>query len=175
MEALKNIFNRRSIRKYENRPLSQEHLRTLLEAAQFAPSAVNKQPWHFIVVDRRELMDKIMEIHPHAGMLKTASHAVIICGDEQLQHDNGYWIADCGAATQNLLLAAHAIGAGSCWVGLYPREQRMKDIAGLLGLPDHVKPFALVSLGYPAENKEQPERFRKDKVFLNGWGQAFTE
>lgn len=174
MEALENLFKRRSIRKYENRPLSPEDLKTILEAAQFAPSAVNKQPWHFIIVNRRELMDKIMEIHPHARMLETASHAVIICGDEKLQHDDGYWIADCGAATQNLLLAAHAVGAGSCWVGLYPREQRMKDIAALFGLPGHIKPFALVSLGYPAESRQQPERFRKDKIFLNGWGEIYS-
>jgi len=139
----------------------------------YAPSAVNCQPWHFVVIDQPQLMNELMEIHPHAGMLKTASHGIVVCGDEQLQHDDGYWVVDCGAATQNLLLAAHALGLGTCWVGLHPREGRKASFASLLNLPAHIKPFALVALGYPRENKPRPDRFHPEKVKHNGWDHPY--
>jgi len=170
---IENILTRRSIRKYTSRPVEEEKLIEILKSAQYAPSAVNKQPWHFLVVDDKDLFKKIMKIHPHSKMLSTASHAIIVLGDEKLQHDVGYWIADCGAATQNILLAAHSLGIGSCWVGLYPREQRMKDISEIFDLPSHVKPFALISLGYADEKKMHPERFNKRKVFRNKWNNPF--
>jgi nitroreductase len=118
-------------------------------------------------------MDKIMEVHPHARMLQTASHAIVVCGDELLQHDDGYWMVDCGAATQNLLLAAHTMGLGACWVGLHPREERKRAFSKLLFLPSHVQPFALVALGYPDEQKKRPDRFHAGKVKYNGWEKAF--
>jgi nitroreductase len=139
----------------------------------YAPSAVNRQPWHFVVIDQRRMLDQIMEAHPHAGMLRTASHAIVVCGDEQEQHDDGYWVVDCGAATENLLLAAYSLGLGSCWVGLHPREGRKKAIAELLDLPGHVQPFALVALGYPREQKPRPDRFHPEKVKHNHWHSPF--
>lgn len=173
MNELETIFNRRSIRRYTEQNIDSETIILLLKAAMYAPSAVNKQPWHFIVIDSRKTMQQIMEIHPHAGMLRTASHGIVICGDEQLQHDDGYWVVDCGAATQNLLLAAHSLGLGACWVGIQPREARKKAFSSLLGCPAHVKPFALVTLGYPAEAKPMPERFHPEKVKLNMWNQSY--
>lgn len=163
------ILTRRSIRKYKDIPVEDEKVNEILKAAQYAPSAVNKQPWHFILIDDKNIFEKIMEIHPNAKMLSTAVKAILICGDEHLQHGEGYWIADCGAATQNILLTAHSLGVGSCWIGVYPREQRMKAIAKLFALPTHVKPFAIVSLGYPDEEISVPERYDKSKVFNNKW------
>ncbi len=148
MENLELFFDRRSIRKFTDQRIDNQTIKKILQAAMYAPSAVNCQPWHFMVVESREMLEKIMEIHPHAGMLSTASHAIIVCGDEVLQHDDGYWVVDCGAATENLLLAAHALGVGSCWVGLHPREGRKASVSKLMNLPGHVKPFALVALGY---------------------------
>ena len=173
MEALQCILERRSIRKFSNQKIEEQDLTDILTAAMYAPSAVNKQPWHFVVIDRRELMDRIMEVHPHAAMLRTASHAIVVCGDLHQQHDDGYWIVDCGAATQNLLLAAHAKGLGGCWVGLHPREGRKSAMANLLGLPGHIQPFALVALGYPVEQKQRPDRFQPGKVRHNGWETPF--
>lgn len=173
MEQLAYILDRRSIRRYTSQKIDNETIKDLLEAAMYAPSAVNKQPWHFVVVDNREMLERMMEVHPHAGMLRTASHAIVVCGDEKLQHDDGYWIVDCGAATQNLLLAAHCLGLGSCWVGLHPREGRKTAFSELLGLPGHVKPFALVALGYPSEKKPRPQRFHPERVKFNGWEQPF--
>jgi len=173
MKELDLFLDRRSIRRFTGRKLDRETLEQLLEAAMYAPSAVNRQPWHFVVIQRRDMLGRIMEVHPHAGMLATASHAIVVCGDEQLQYDDGYWVVDCGAATQNILLAAHALGIGSCWVGLHPREGRKADMARLLGLPAHVSPFALVALGYPGEKKPRPGRFHPGKVRLDHWDHPF--
>lgn len=174
MNLLEIIIKRRSIRKYKAQKVEKEKIETILRAAMYAPSAVNKQPWNFILVDDRKVLDEIMDIHPHAGMLKTASHAILVCGDEKRQHDQGYWVADCGAATENLLLAARGVDLGACWIGVYPREQRMKAISKLFGLPSHVQPFALISLGYPDEEKEVPDRYDPSKIFLNSWGQSYS-
>jgi nitroreductase len=175
-EKLDYILDRRSIRRFTDRRISREQIRSLLTAAMYAPSAVNRQPWHFVVIDDQALMEQIMEVHPHARMLQSASHAIVVCGDEQLQHDDGYWVVDCGAATQNLLLAAHAMKLGACWVGLHPREERKRALSKLLKLPSHVRPFALVALGYPDEQKQRPDRFHAGKVKHNDWEKSyFTE
>lgn len=163
------LYTRRSIRKYAEKKVPEAAIREMIKAAMYAPSAVNRQPWHFIVVSDRDLLNRIMEIHPHASFLATASHAILVCGDEQLQHDEGYYVVDCGAATQNLLLAAHMLGIGSCWIGVHPREERKKRFSELFGLPAHVHPYALVALGYPQEQKTTPERYRPERIHYNAW------
>jgi len=173
MEKLNYILDRRSIRRFTGQKIGNGEIKAMLTAAMYAPSAVNMQPWHFVVIDDPRLMQKIMEIHPYARMLQSASHAVVVCGDEELQHADGYWVVDCGAATQNLLLAAQTLGIGSCWVGLHPREERKIAFSRLLQLPSHVKPFALVALGYPEERKPRPDRFHAEKVKYNGWERSF--
>lgn len=163
------LFSRRSIRKYSEKTIAESDIDTILRAGMYAPSAVNRQPWHFIVTSDAELFGKIMEIHPNARFLGGASHAILVCGDEKLQHDDGYYLADCGAATQNILLSAHMLGIGSCWIGIFPRLERAEHFSKLFGLPSHVKPFALVSLGYPAEEKQTPERFNREKIHYDRW------
>ena len=175
MEKLDFILDRRSIRRFTKQKIDKEQISAILKAAMYAPSAVNMQPWHFIVIDERSVMEKIMEIHPYARMLQSASHAVVVCGDELQQHDDGYWVVDCGAATQNLLLAAQVLGLGACWVGLHPREERKISFSRLLHLPSHVKPFALVALGYPEEHKPRPDRFHPEKVKYNGWDKTYFQ
>ncbi len=175
MDKLGYILDRRSIRRFKDQIIDRETIKQILTAAMYAPSAMNTQPWHFVVIDQRYMLDEMMNIHTHARMLQTASHGIVVCGDEQLQHDDGYWIVDCGAATQNLLLAANTMGLGACWVGLHPREERKASFSTLLDLPSHVKPFALVALGYPVETKQRPERFFPEKVKQNGWKQAYFE
>lgn len=175
MESLNYILDRRSIRRFKEQKVDNLIIKKILTAAMYAPSAVNRQPWHFVVIDDPGMLLKIMEIHPYARMLQTASHAIVVCGDEELQHDDGYWVVDCGAATQNLLLAAHTLGLGTCWVGLQPREERKTAFSRLLTLPYHVKPFAMVALGYPDETKSRPKRFSPEKVKYNGWDQSFFQ
>lgn len=163
------ILTRRSIRRYSGKPVDKSTIRTLLTAAMFAPSARNQQPWHFIVIEKNDLMNRIMEIHPYASMLSGAELAILVCGDETLEKSKGYWSVDCAAATQNLLLAAHAVGLGAVWLGVYPRTERQEGIRELFTLPGHVHPFSLVSVGYPAEEKGMPERFREDRIRWNQW------
>ena len=169
MDALEVIFNRRSIRHYKSAVIGNDTLEVLLKAGMYAPSAVNKQPWHFIVFRNREIMERIMAFHPNAAMLKQADAAILVCWDEHLQHDAGYGPVDCAAATQNILLAAYNLGIGSVWVGLYPRVPRMESVHVLFELPFHIKPFAIISLGYPAEKKPPPERFNKERIHYEKW------
>ncbi|MDT8393111.1 MAG: nitroreductase family protein [Bacteroidales bacterium] len=169
MDAIKTILGRRSIRKYTNRPVPQEVVKTMLNAAMHAPTARNIQPWHFVVVDDRATLDQLAEAHPYAKMLKEATLAILVCGDKKLQEMDGYIVQDCSAATQNILLAAHANGLGGVWLGMYPREKRMEDVGRLLNIPEHILPVSLISIGYPDETKETPERYKTDRVHYNGF------
>jgi nitroreductase len=169
MDALEVIFSRRSVRLYTPKPVSREALREILKAAMSAPSAGNERPWHFIVLTDRAVLDEIPKFHPYSAMLKYASAAILVCGDLTLERHAGYWVLDCAAATQNMLLAAHAKGLGGVWCGVYPTEDRVQNLRRLLKLPEHVVPFSLVPLGFPAEVKETPDRFDHSRVHENKW------
>jgi nitroreductase len=169
MEAMEAILGRRSIRRYDGRPVTEGQIEQILRAAMSAPSANNEQPWHFVVVTDRRTLDRIPTIHPYADMLKEAPLAILICGDTTLEKSPGYWVVDCAAATQNLLVAAYALGLGTVWLGVYPRQQRMSDIAQLLRLPDHIKPLALVAVGHPAEKKPANNRYDPLRVHRDLW------
>ncbi len=163
------ILTRRSIRKYSDKIIPDDIINEILKAAMYAPSAANCQPWHFVVSSDKELFRKINAIHPYSSFLREASHAILVCGDEKLQHAEGYYLPDCGAATQNILLAAHTFGIGSCWIGIYPRKERVSSFKDLFRLPEHILPFALVSLGYPAEEKKFPDRWKPGRIHYNYW------
>ena len=169
MEVIEAILTRRSIRKYSREKVTDNQIEIILKAAMYAPSAMNQQPWHFIVIDDRKKLNRIMEVHPYSNMLKEAGLAILVCGDERLQLSKGYWVVDCGAATQNLLLAAHGIGLGAVWLGVHPREERKSGIRKIFHLPDHVQPFSLISIGYPAEEKLFPQRFKPERIHKNTW------
>ena len=169
MKVMEAILKRRSIRQFANQPIAQDDLNTLLRAAMMAPTARNCQEWEFVVVRNKETFKKMMHVHPYAKMLEQADCAIIVCGNTQREHAPGYWMADCGAATQNILLAATSLGIGSVWLGVYPNEERMKGLAELLGLPDYVKPLNIIALGYPAEKKEEVDRFDPAKIHTEKW------
>ena len=169
MDIIEAILNRRSIRKYTGEKVTESQIEMLLKAGMYAPSAVNKQPWHFIVFRNKQIVHEIMKIHKSAQMLESCSVAILICWDENLQHDVGYGPVDCSAVTQNILLAAHGTGLGAVWVGLYPREQRVAAVHKLFNLPGHVKPFSIISIGYPGEKKEFPDRFKKERIHYEKW------
>jgi nitroreductase len=170
MDAIEAIRTRRSIRKFKDGGISEETIRLLLEAAMNAPSAGNEQPWQFVVIDDRKILDEIPGIHPHTAMLKQAPMAILVCGDLSLEKYKGFWVQDCSAAVQNLLLAAHALGLGAVWTGFHPMEDRVQGMRRLLGLPEHVIPLALVPLGHPDQPSGRQERFREDRIHRNGWG-----
>ncbi len=169
MDALDAIFTRRSIRVYTNEPVADEHINTILKAGMHAPSAGNQQPWHFIVIRDRNVMRAVPDFHPHALMLPQADVAILVCGDPTLELHPGYWPVDCAAATENMLLASHALGLGAVWLGIYPREERIKGMRRLCMVPETVMPFALLSIGHPAETKTSARRFNETKIHYDQW------
>jgi nitroreductase len=169
MDTLEAIRSRRSIRKYQQQPVPQERIDQLLSAAMYAPSARNQQPWEFVVVDDRGALAEIARLIPNARMAADAPLGILICGDLGLEKSPGFWVVDCAAATENLLLAAHGLGLGGVWVGIYPRQERMDICRRLFALPEQVMPHSLTVLGLPAEQPPQVDRFRADRVHRNRW------
>jgi len=167
MDALNALLTRRSIRKYTSQAIPEEIIKKLLNAGMHAPTARNLQPWHYVIIDKREMLDKLSIAHPYAKMLKEATLAILVCGDKHIQEAEGYIIQDCSAATQNIMLAAHTLGLGSVWLGMYPREERMQKVSGLLDIPDHILPVALIAIGYPDEQKDAPDRYKTERVHWN--------
>jgi len=172
MDAMTALCSRRSIRLYTNKTVAQETVRELLRAAMSAPSAGNERPWHFIVLTDRSILDSIPRFHPYSAMLRQASVAILVCGDVSLEKHRGHWVLDCAAATENILVAAHAKGLGAVWCGVYPTEDRVANFRGLLGLPEQIVPFSLVPLGFPAEAKHAGDRYDAARVHENRWTEA---
>jgi len=169
MDAMTALYSRRSIRLYTPKQVPSNVESDILRAAMCAPSAGNERPWHFLVLTNRMLLDEIPKIHPYAAMLKQANTAILVCGDSTLEKYKGYWPLDCAAATQNLLIAAHAKGLGAVWCGVYPSDDRVVNLKKLLNLPENIVPFSLIPLGFPDEVKEALERFDNSRVHENHW------
>ena len=170
MELYDGLLTRRSIRKFTGGRVDDEIIIKIVKAGMYAPSANNTRPWHFIIVDDREIIGSIMKVHPYSSMLSEASHAIVVCGDEKLQNGPGYYVLDCSAATQNILLAAHALGFGAVWLGVEPKDDRKKAIKNILGLPDYIHPVSIISLGIPVKIPEKvPLRFEPKKIRRNRW------
>ena len=167
---VKAIFERRSIRKYNNKPIKEKDIERLLRAAMAAPSAGNQQPWEFIIIKDKNIMLKITEFHPYSQMLKEAQLAITVCGDPQkeIKH-SGYWVQDCSAATENILIEATHLKIGSVWLGVYPDKDRVDNMRKLLQIPNGIIPFSIISLGYPAEIKGPSERFDAKRIHENRW------
>lgn len=169
MDAIKAIMTRRSVRKFRNIEISSEDQKLMLAAGMQAPSANNEQPWHFIVLDERELIDKITEFHPHAKMLLKASLAIIVCAYVSKDKKWDMWVQDCSAATQNILLAAHVAELGAVWLGIHPRQERIEGVKNMFNLPEEIKPFSILAIGHPAEIHEPVDRFNEEKIHINKW------
>ncbi len=166
---LETIFDRRSIRKFKPEPVTQEQIQMLLEAAVMAPSAQNRQPWHFIVCDDKALFQKFQQIHPYSKMLDEAPVMIVVCGDTEKQSGSHFYLEDCAAATENILLAAHEMGLGGCWLGLPPESDRQELVQQIFGMPAHIKPFCGIALGVPAQQPPRPERKLDGLVHKNIW------
>lgn len=166
---MKAILNRKSIRKYKDIKISDEIVEDLLKAGMQAPSAGNQQPWEFIVLRDKETMKKITEIHPYSKMLLNTDVAIVVCGDESKELFKGFWVQDCSAATENILLAAEDKGLGAVWLGIYPLEDRVNGLKTLLDLPESVFPLSIIPIGYPDEQREATDRFDQTRIHYDRW------
>src|ERR1039457_3062907 len=170
-EQLGFIFGRRSIRAYTPQAVSDEAVQKLLEAAMAAPSAAATDPWRFVVVKNREMLSRIADALPYGKMVGSAALGIVVCGDLEAAHDKqlSYLLQDCSAAIENLLLCAHILGLGACWLGVHPRVERIKDIKEIFSLPAAVIPVACISLGYPGESKEPHAVYNPNCVHSENW------
>ena len=170
--AIENIMTRTSIRQYKDQPVEDEKIDIMLKAAMAAPTAVNLQPWHFIVITDKETIGVLSGRQPTNAPLLIA-----VCGDTDkttVPDGNGklpdFWIQDVSAATENLLLAAHALGLGAVWTGVYPVMERTAEVANVLNCPKNIVPLALVRVGYPDEAPAPKDKFKQENISYNKFG-----
>lgn len=165
------IFGRRSIRSYQDKPITSEQIKQILQAGMAAPSAVGKDPWRFIVVQEKDQLKAISQHLPNGKMLSNAGCGIVVCGDLKAAHNEllGYLVQDCSAAIQNMLLAVHSLGLGACWLGVYPREDRMENIKKVCAIPDEILPLSVLSIGHPAETKKARTRYNEAYIHQEKW------
>lgn len=170
--AIENIMTRTSIRDYQPRPVEDEKIEQMLRAAMAAPSAGNKQPWRFIVIKDKNTLQAISANFNTMKMAQKAPLAIVVCGDLTATYDGegtGYWIEDASAATENMLLAAHSLGLGAVWCGVYPLTERVELLKKMLNIPDDVIPLNVVPIGYPAESPEPKDKWNPDDIHYETW------
>ncbi|MFA5929591.1 MAG: nitroreductase family protein [Candidatus Micrarchaeia archaeon] len=169
MEALEAIMTRKSVREFGYRPMPDDALERILAAGMQAPSARNGQPWHFVVVAQREALMRIPEFSPYTKMVSEASAGILVCGDTKNTRSGEYFVQDCAAATENILLAAHALGMGGVWTGIYPDRKKMEGFRKLLGIPAHIAPVAFAVIGFPKKIEAAEPRYDKARVHREKW------
>ena len=169
MDVKQAIRERRSIRTYNDTPISDTTVNELITAGMYAPSAGNQQSWEFVIIKDKEKIKKITSFHPYASMVTSATALILVCGNTNREKYNGFWIQDCSAAIQNMLLAAHEMGIGSVWLGIHPMEDRIAAAKKLFMLPEGIEPLSLLAFGHPAETKMVPERFNAEFIHIDQW------
>ncbi len=169
MDALDAILTRRSVRKFKKDPVDDKQIKTLLTAAMSAPSAGDQRCWRFVVVTDRETLDGLREYHPYADPVLQAPLAIVVCGDTDMELHADFWEQDCAAATENILIAANALGLGAVWLGCHPRADRVKGIQRHLGIPKRVIPLSLIAIGYSNEVKVREDRYDGKKIHRDRW------
>lgn len=170
--SIEVLMTRTSVRNFTDRAVEPEKVEQLLRAAMAAPTAGNKQPWSFIVVNDKDLLEKIGETLPYAKMTSSAPLAIIACGDLSKAYSGieaEYWIQDVSAASENILLAAHTLGLGAVWTGVYPVRDRINAVRDLLQLPESIVPLNVIPIGYPAKTTTPKEKWKEENVHYNGF------
>jgi nitroreductase len=167
--VLSVICERKSVRSFKDgdKVIPKETLDAIIKAAFAAPSAVNLQPWHFVIIDKRTILDTLGDGLPYAKMLCSASAAIVVCADTQISEL--YWVVDCAAATQNILLSVEAFGLGAVWTAVYPQKERVSFVKNLLNLPENIIPLNVIPIGYPKGTNKAKDKYKAQKVHINGW------
>ena len=169
MDILEAIFTRRSIRNFTGEPITEDQLEIILKAGFYAPSAHNKQPWHFIVVKDKEKIEAISQIHPYAKMAPSAGCIIMVCGDKDIEGQSGFIAEDCSAAIQNILLASHGIGLGAVWCALYPISMLTKNAKKIFNIPNNVIPVGMVVIGHKLRDRNASDRFKVERIHYDEW------
>lgn len=169
MDILEAIFTRRSIRNFTGEPVSEGDLKTVLRAGFSAPSAHNLQPRHFVIARNDSVLQDIARFHTYGKMLPKAGCGIIVCGDSEKQNRLGFLVEDCSASIQNMLLAAHGLGLGGVWCGLYPVNELTKPMSELLNLPSTIIPIGIIALGHKNEERDAADRYDDSKVHFERW------
>jgi nitroreductase len=169
MEALEAIMTRKSVREFEEKPMPEETVGKLLAAGMQAPTARNGQPWHFIVMTGKDALGQVAKFSQYAAMAPSASAGILVCADTTKEASREYFVQDCAAATENILLAAHALGMGGVWTGVYPNEEKMEGFRKLLGIPSHIAPVSFAVVGYPKKRAPAASRYDGKKVHMEKW------
>ena len=169
--AINNIMTRTSIRQYTDEPVSKADVETMLRAGMAAPTAVNRQPWHFVAVTDKA---KLAELAGRrGGMIKQAGVVIVVCGnmDKAMQGPaQAFWVQDCSAATENILLAANALGLGAVWTGCYPMDDRIAEVSKALKVPETIVPLCVIAIGHPAEQPTPKDKWKPENVSYNEFG-----
>lgn len=171
-KVMENILNRKSVRKYTKEEVKKEQLEMLVRAGMAAPSARNSQPWLFFVINDRAILDNLAKQLPNAKMLLNAKAAIVVCGNLQkaLEGDGReFWVQDCSAATQNILLAAESMGLGAVWTGAYPRKETVNIIKVELGLPEHIVPLNVIPIGWQTGEEKPKQKYTEENIRWNKW------
>ena len=166
-QVMETILSRTSIRVYTDQPVEDAKIQKMLRAAMAAPTAVNKQPWHFIVVTNKDVLKSLSETNPHGGMIAQAPLAIVVCGDMNKTLEGSgreFWIQDCSAATENLLLAAHSMGLGAVWTAVYPDADRVAGVTKVLELPSTLIPLNTIVIGYPGETPQPKDKWNEANI-----------
>ena len=168
--VLNNILERTSIRSYQDQSVEEEKIEKLLRAGMAAPTAKNKQPWHFVVVTDKSLLQKLSKVNPYAEMVARAPLAIVVCGDMTKALDGNareFWVQDCSAASENILLAATGLGLGAVWTGTYPSEERCAAVSEVLGLPGFLIPLNTIAIGYPDGDVTPKDKWKESNISYN--------
>lgn len=167
-----NIMTRTSIRQFTAQSVSRGAVDSLLHAAMAAPTAANRQPWHFMVMDRREMLDSIATQAPGWAPVGRAPLAILVCGNMERTLDGeaaDFWVQDCAAVSENILLAAHAMGLGAVWCGVYPVKERIDFLNNFLMLPESIVPMSMIVIGHPSEHPAPKNKFDSTAINYNQW------
>jgi nitroreductase len=170
--TLKTIFSRASVRSFKNAPVPKEALDTAVRAAMAAPTAVDKRPWEFIVITDRATLDRLAAALPYAKMASQAGAAIVVCGDTERQHGGtaaDFWVMDCSAASENILLAVGSLGLGAVWTSVYPDPQRVKAVRSILGIPEHIVPLNLIPIGVPEGTPQPKDKYNPRQIHWEKW------
>lgn len=180
--AIEVMMTRASVRSFTGEAVSQEQLETILKAGMAAPSAMNGQPWRFVVLTDKDKIESIFGGTPRSGMFTSAGAVIVVCGQttsmrkpfgqpdaEETEQPNIFWFEDCSAAAENILLAAHALGLGAVWTAGYPAENRVEPVAAALGLPQNVLPLCIIPVGVPTEPAAPKDKWKPENIHWNQW------